>query len=80
MTISPRATDSARHIASPFPEHRAELGHQVRFLVDLGAQRTGPLGGAVLRRRVDHQHLVDEVQPGERLHDRADGVRHLARG
>ena len=61
-------------------EGAAELRHELRLLVHLGPQRPRQLAGPVLRRSVDHEHLIHEPGAGERLHDRADGVRHLARG
>ncbi len=63
------------------PQHRAEAGQQRGFLVDLGAERGGDLGGPVGGLRVDHEHLVDQpVEREQALHDRPDRVGHGARG
>ena len=63
----------------PLAERRPEIGQELRLLMHLGAEARSKLGRAVIRGGIDHEHLVHEAgQCHEALHDRPDGVGHLA--
>ena len=61
----------------------AELRQQRALVGHPRAAAGGDRGGAVARRGVDHEQLVDEPEPlqrRDRVEHRADRARHLARG
>ena len=59
-TTSPRATESERHIASPFPTAGPNAGSSSSSWWTSSPCARGHLGGAVLGGRVDRDHLVDQ--------------------
>ena len=81
-TMSPWATDSARHIASPLPRAGPKAGRRSSSAWTSAPGARGTLGGAVARRAVDDDDLVDEPGLGERhdggREDAADRLRAVA--